>query len=139
MSIQIVLMLPPEDASVSLARHALSEALRLANVALDCAHEALVALSEACTRISQQVSREDNYEVLLNVGDQQLTMHVLNPGAGSFHRFRADLADLVPQDGHGLELISAFTDKASFDDDGSSLHLVKRLRFDPDAELPPAS
>ena len=56
MSIQIVMMLPPEAASVSMARHTLAEALRIAAVAPDCVHEAQVALSEACTNVFHHVA-----------------------------------------------------------------------------------
>ena len=51
MSIQIVMMVPPEAASVSLARHTLVETMRLARVAPDCIQEAEVAMSEACTKV----------------------------------------------------------------------------------------
>ena len=69
MSIQIVMMLPSEAASVSLARHTLAEGLRIAAVAPDCIHEAQVALSEACTNVFHHVTVGQNFEVLINIGD----------------------------------------------------------------------
>jgi hypothetical protein len=82
MSIQIVMMVPPEAASVSLARHTLTETLRIAGVALDCIQEAEVALSDACTKVWQHLAEGRGLEVLINVGDRELTMHVLESGNG---------------------------------------------------------
>jgi hypothetical protein len=56
MSIQIVMMLPPEAASVSLARHTLAGALRVADVTAECSDEAQVALSEACTNVFEHAA-----------------------------------------------------------------------------------
>ena len=61
MSIQIVMMLPPRAASVSLARHALGEALSIPGVSPDCIHEAQLALSEACSNILRHRGSEKRY------------------------------------------------------------------------------
>jgi serine/threonine-protein kinase RsbW len=80
MSIQIVLMLPPEAASVSMARRTLAEAMRLSAVTPDCIHEAQVALSEACTNVVHHIAEGQNFEVLINIGDLELTIHILDSG-----------------------------------------------------------
>lgn len=131
MSIQIVMMLPPQPASVSLARHTLAEALRTAAVAPDCVHEAQVALSEACTNVFHHVSADQNFEVLINIGDQELTMHILDSGPG-FPRSNqlAAWPDIEAENGRGMALMTAFTDDASFESEhgGGSVRLKKRLR-----------
>jgi serine/threonine-protein kinase RsbW len=131
MSIQIVMMLPPEPASVSLARHTLAEALRAAAVAPDCVHEAQVALSEACTNVFHHVAADQNFEVLINIGDHELTMHILDSGPG-FPRSNqlAAWPDNDAENGRGMALMTAFTDDASFESDhgGGSVRLKKRLR-----------
>ena len=141
MSIQIVLMLPPQAASVSLARHTLAEALRIAAVAPDCVHEAQVALSEACTNVFHHVEAGQNFEVLLSIGDVELTMHVLDSGPGfpRGHRL-VDWPDIGAESGRGLALMKAFTDHASFesDDGGGSVRLKKRLSWNAEAALPVA-
>lgn len=138
MSIQIVMMLPSDAASVSLARHTLAEALRLAAVAPDCVHEAQVALSEACTNVFHHVAPGQNFEVLINIGDLELTMHILDSGPGfpRSHRL-AGWPEDTAETGRGLALMTAFTDHASFESDGGgSVRLKKRLRWNAEAVLP---
>ena len=131
MSIQIVMMLPPEAASVSMARHTLAEALRIAAVSPDCVHEAQVALSEACTNVFHHVAADQNFEVLINIGDRELTMHILDSGPG-FPRAQqlATWPEIVAENGRGMALMTAFTDAATFQNDngGGSVRLKKRLR-----------
>jgi serine/threonine-protein kinase RsbW len=138
MSIQIVMMLPPVAASVSLARHTLSEALRIADVTPDCVHEAQVAISEACTNVFDHVSDGQDFEVLINIGDLELTMHILDSGPGfpRGHRL-ADWPDITAESGRGLALMIAYTDDASFEsqDGGGSVRLKKTLRRNAEALL----
>lgn len=132
MSIQIVMMLPPNAASVSMARHTLAEALRVAHVAPDCIDEAQVALSEACSNVFHHVGEDDNFEVLINIGDVELTMHILDSGPGiPGTRRLSNWPDHSAENGRGLALMTAFTDHASFDTDhgGGSVRLKKRLRW----------
>jgi serine/threonine-protein kinase RsbW len=139
MSIQIVMMLPPEAASVSLARHSLAEALRIADVTPDCVHEAQVALSEACTNVFHHVAAGQSFEVLVNIGDLELTMHILDSGPGfpRGHRL-VDWPDAESENGRGMALMTAFTDDATFEseDGGGSVRLKKRLRWNAEAALP---
>ena len=138
MSIQIVMMLPPEPASVSLARHTLAEALRIADITPDCVHEAQVALSEACTNVFHHVAAGQNFEVLINIGDLELTMHILDSGPG-FPRGHhlANWPEANAENGRGLALMTAFTDHASFESEngGGSVRLKKRLRWNAEAAL----
>lgn len=139
MSIQIVMMLPSEAASVSLARHALAEALRIAAVAPDCVHEAQVALSEACTNVFHHVTAGQNFEVLINIGDTELTVHIIDTDAGlSSDRLLAKWPDIHVERDHGLALMTAFADHASFESaDGSgAVRLKKRLRWSPETAVP---
>jgi serine/threonine-protein kinase RsbW len=141
MSIQIVMMLPPEAASVSMARHTLAEALRISAVAPDCVHEAQVALSEACTNVFHHVAAGQNFEVLINVGDLELTMHILDsgPGVPRGHHL-ASWPEDTAENGRGIALMTAFTDHASFESEsgGGSVRLKKTLRRPATAALPPA-
>jgi serine/threonine-protein kinase RsbW len=142
MDIRMALVLPPVAASVSLARHSLAEALRIAAVAPDCVYEAQVALSEACTNVFHHVPSGRNFEVLINVGDQELTMDILDAGPG-FPRGHdlADWPEAIAENGRGIALMKAFTDHAVFEsaDGGGSVRLRKRLRRTADAILPVSS
>jgi serine/threonine-protein kinase RsbW len=131
MSIQIVLMLPPTAASVSLARHTLVEALELADVTAACMHESEVALSEACTNAFHYAARDQNFEVVIGIGDQELILHILDAGPGpatNGHHW-VDWPDDTAVNGRGMALMDAFMDFADFDfhGRGGSVRLKKRL------------
>ena len=139
MSIQIVMMLPPKAASVSLARHTMAEAMRIPGVAPDCSHEAQVALSEACSNFLRRVGADQNFEVLINIGDLELTVHILDAEAPG-KRLLEKWPDIAVDREHGLALMTAFADHASFESEagGGSVRLKKRLRWSSDTALPPS-
>lgn len=83
MSVQIVMMLPPEAGSLSSASPAPAEAMRIAATALDCVHESQAALSDACTNVFYHSAAGQDFEVLINLGDLDVTMHILDSGLGS--------------------------------------------------------
>ena len=139
MSIQIVMMLPPRAASVSLARHALGEALSIPGVSPECIHEAQLALSEACNNILRHLTTGQNFEVLINIGAIELTVHVLDGEAQSpGDRKLANWPDTDVEHDGGLSLMTAFADHASFEsEDGSgAVRLKKRLRWSPETVVP---
>ena len=142
MSFQIVMMLPPEAASVSIARHTLAEALRIADVTPDCAYEAQVALSEACTNVFHHVTAGETFEVLMNIADTELTLHILDSGPGfpiNGHHL-ANWPEASAENGRGMALMTAFTEVASFESQngGGSVRLKKRLLRNAEATLSPA-
>ncbi len=142
MSIQIVMMLPPRAGSVSLARHTLAEALRIPGVASDCIHEAQVALSEACSNILRHVGGDESFEVLINIGDVELTVHILDTTAGIPHaRQLANWPNVHAEADGSLALMTEFTDHASFESEGGrgSVRLKKRLRWDDSGAPVPTS
>jgi anti-sigma regulatory factor (Ser/Thr protein kinase) len=132
MSIQIVMMVPPEAASVSLARHTLTETMRIARVAPDCIQEAEVALSEACTKVWHDLADGKGLEILINVGDLELTMHVLESGNGyGGHDHGTFVAEVSGENSRGMLLMNEFADRASFHSNGGggSIRLTKQLRW----------
>jgi serine/threonine-protein kinase RsbW len=136
-SIQIVMMLPPRAASVSLARHTLAEALGVPGVAPECIHEAQVALSEACNNILRHVEAGASFEVLINVGDAELTVHILETNAGISHaRQLANWPDVHAEGDGSMTLMTEFADQASFESEGGrgSVRLKKRLRWNDSEE-----
>jgi serine/threonine-protein kinase RsbW len=140
-SIQIVMMLPPRAASVSLARHSLGEALSIPGVAPDCIHEAQVALSEACSNFLRHVRPDHSFEVLINIGDVELTVHILESDAGRpGQRKLANWPDTQVERDHGLALLTEFADHTSFESEGGrgSVRLKKSLRWNSESALPPS-
>lgn len=131
MTIQIVMKLPAASASVSLARHTLARALRLAAVGPDCIEEAQVALAEACNNVFDHVAAGQDFEVLINVSDLELSMHILDSGPGTLRGHGlAQWPDVAAERGRGLALMTAFSDEARFEseDGGGSVRLRKDLR-----------
>ena len=132
MSIQIVMMLPPRAASVSFARHAMAEALTIPGVAPDCIHEAQVALSEACNNILRHVEADASFEVLINIGEVELTVHILDTNVGIAHaRQLANWPDFHVEGDGGMALMTEYADQATFESEGGrgSVRLKKRLRW----------
>jgi serine/threonine-protein kinase RsbW len=138
--IQVVLTLPREAVSVPLARHTVAAALRSAGITQDCLAEVEVALSEACTNVFHHANAGASYEVAISIGDQQLTMEVVDSGAGIGWRPHepASMPNGMAEGGRGLALMTALTDHALFDSvtgEGGAVHLTKRLRWTEDAPL----
>lgn len=134
MRIQVVMTLPREAHSVPVARRTVASALTSAGVTRECVGEVEVALSEACTNVFHHAGPGGSYEVLINIGDQQMTMDVLDSGAGfgDLPAEPARMAETTDEGGRGIALMRALTDQAVFDSvtgGGGSVHLVKRLRW----------
>jgi len=137
-SIQIVMMLPARAASVSLARHTLAEALRVPGVASDCIDEAQVALSEACNNILRHGTADQSFEVLINIGRHELTVHILETNTGIPHaRQLANWPDVDVESDGGMTLMTEFADHASFESEGGkgSVRLKKLLRWDSEEKV----
>jgi serine/threonine-protein kinase RsbW len=132
--IQVVMTLPREARSVPVVRHTVATALESAGVTDECVGEVELALSEACTNVYQHAGHGASYEVVISIGDQQLTMDVLDSGAG-FGDLGAEpppMAELDAEEGRGIALMRALSDRAVFDTitgRGGSVHLMKQLRW----------
>ena len=133
MRIQVFMTLPREARSVPIVRRAVASVLRTAGVTDECVGEVEVALSEACTNVCQHADGV-SYDVVIDVGAEQLTMDVLDSGAG-FVDLGAGSSSMAEPDadgGRGIALMRALTDRAVFDTvtgRGGSVHLVKKLRW----------
>jgi serine/threonine-protein kinase RsbW len=131
--INVVLTLPREAVSVPLARHTVSAALQSAGIDKDCLAEVEVALSEACTNVFHHAGAGESYEVAISIGEEALTMEVVDSGGGfGWRTTDSTMPHEMSEGGRGLALMSAFTDHALFDTvsgDGGSVHLTKRLRW----------
>jgi len=124
---------------VPLTRRTVAAALTAAGVEPDCLAEVEVALSEACTNVLNHAGKGDAYEVAINISDQHLSMDVIDFGSG-FGPLPdgSPMPDPTAESGRGLALMRALTDRAVFDSvsgDGGAVHLMKRLRWSPDAPL----
>jgi serine/threonine-protein kinase RsbW len=136
MRIVVVLALPRDAASVPLVRHTAKEALVRAGVTNECAEEVEVALSEACTNAYRHAQSGDTFEVVLNVGDEDLTVDVMDDGTGVRPVAPAVMPSPSADGGRGVSLMAAFSDQVVFDSvtgSGGWVRLRKRLRWVDDA------
>ncbi len=141
MRIQVVLTLPREAVSVPLARHIVSAALDRAGIDGECLAEVEIALTEACTNVFQHAEEGgDTYDVVINVGEEYLTVDVVDSGPGFDHASVTDTAlpDDHAESGRGIAMMQFFADRTVFDSvdgGGGAVHLSKRLRWAEDAPL----
>ena len=137
--IQVVMNLPSEARSVPVVRCTVATALRTAGVTDECVGEVEVALSEACSNVHRHAGDGASYEVVINIGDEQLTMDVLDSGAGfgNLHAEPSTMAGADAEAGRGIALMRALSDRAVFDTvtgGGGSVHLMKHLRWSDGAD-----
>jgi serine/threonine-protein kinase RsbW len=126
--------LPREARSVPVVRRAVGTVLRTAGVTDECVGEVEVALSEACTNAYRHAGSGVSYEVVIDVGDELLTMDVLDsgPGFGLLGAGSSTMAEADADGGRGIALMRALSDRAVFDTvtgGGGSVHLMKILRW----------
>jgi serine/threonine-protein kinase RsbW len=134
--IKVAMTLPRAAVSVPLARRTVRAALRSVRVAPECVQESELAVSEACTNVYRHAGVGDHYEVVIRIADDELTIDILDSGAGiTDGHLSPTMPDGTAENGRGLFLMTALTDRAVFDADhgsGGSVHLMKRLRWDAD-------
>jgi serine/threonine-protein kinase RsbW len=139
MQFQVVLRLPRAAVSVSLARHVVSTALKRAGVTLDCLADVELAVSEACTNAYLHSSAQGGYEVVVAIGDELMTIDVIDSGGGfGDAATTGTMSDVSAESGRGLALMAAYSDSAAFEsviDGGGTVHLSKRLCWLEDAPL----
>ena len=136
MRIVVVLALPRDAASVPLVRHTARAALVRAGVTSECAEEVEVALSEACTNAYRHAQSGETFEVVLSVGDDDLTVDVMDDGTGVQAAIPVMMPNPAADSGRGVSLMAAFSDQVVFDSvtgDGGWVRLRKRLRWAEDA------
>jgi serine/threonine-protein kinase RsbW len=105
-------------------------------VTTECADEVELALSEACTNAFRHAGSGDTFEVVLSVGDDDLTVDVMDEGAGVRPAVPVMMANPSADGGRGVSLMAAFSDQVVFDSvtgHGGWVRLRKRLRWADDA------
>ena len=134
MRVEVAMTLPREARSVPIVRRTVATALSSAGVTDECVAEVEVALSEACTNVYHHAGSGASYEVVIVIGDERVTMDVLDSGGGfdDVDSESATMADLDAEGGRGIALMRALSDQAVFDTvsgKGGSVHLMKVLRW----------
>lgn len=139
MRLDIAICLPQEAETVALIRTAVTNVLLLFGVADDCVEEIRLAVSEACSNVTEHATSDDEYEVRVEVDEERAEISVKNSGDG----FDAEaLSGLMPDPdsarGRGVAIMRAVVDHVEFKSEpasGTIVHLVKTLRVRDDGPL----
>ena len=130
MRIILALSLPRDERTIPVSRHIAVNAMVEVGVIEDCVQDIAVALTEACTN----VLKHDEFEVSLEVDDDQCVIRVVDTGRGfDSDAVGAGHADTSAEQGRGVELMRAFVDSVkliSKPEAGTIVHLEKALDFE---------
>ena len=115
MEITLGLTLPRDELTVPVARHIVRTALDRVGVEDACAHDVVVALSEACTNVLLHAGPGDEYDVRVNVEDERCRIRILDVGRG-FDPVRPGQSGAQPEaeQGRGMALMHALVDRVRF-------------------------
>jgi len=134
MQLVLSICLPRDRTGIPVTRHIIRDALREVGVADDCAHDIVVAQSEACTNVIDHSGPGDQYEVRVEISDERCVISVVDTGDGFDAVNLAGDLDLDSERGRGIHLMKALVDHVHFEsrpDSGTAVYLEKNLRFRP--------
>ena len=127
MQIGLTVLLPVDADSVpfirGLCRQAL-EHLRIDRIVID---EITLALNEACANVVQHAGPHDDYEVRVDIDDENCLIQVTDQGEGFDPALLIEQAPAVLERGSGLRLMRALVDTLRFERDPDGRH---RVTFD---------
>ena len=132
MVISFTLSLPRDEASVPVVRHICRDALDALGVTSTCTSDIELAVTEACTNVLKHArSRQDEYDVTVEVNEVNCAISVVDSGEGFDHtRAGHEAPHESSEDGRGIHLMKALVDSVSFvskEQDGTVVHLEKTL------------
>ena len=141
MKIILALCLPRDEQTIPVSRHIATKAMAEIGVAKEYIDDIAVALTEACTNVLKHSGPGDEYEVTLEVDDQQCTIRVVDTGRG-FDSAALGLAhaDSSAEQGRGIELMRALVDQVRFisrPEAGTVVHLEKSIAYNRDSLVAP--
>lgn len=139
MLLDVAVCLPKEAATVGLVRTVVRNGLHAFGVMPECIDDICLALSEACTNVIEHALLDDEYEVRLQIDEQECVISVRN----TLNTFDASaLRDVMPTPlssrGRGVAIMRAVMDQAAFEPEpaaGMIVKLVKTLTVEPDGPL----
>jgi serine/threonine-protein kinase RsbW len=132
--------LPRDELSVPVIRHLVADALKQVGVIDEISDDIQLALTEACTNVLDHSGPGDAYEVTVTITPERCELRIIDVGHGFDHSSvglaAPDDAELTAEQGRGLGLMRALVDHIellSEPEEGTLVHLVKELVFDPSA------
>jgi serine/threonine-protein kinase RsbW len=130
----LALALPRDEQTIPVSRHIAVNAMSEVGVNEDCTQDIAIALTEACTNVLKHSGPGDEFEVSLEVDDDQCVIRVVDTGHGfDSESLGFSHADTGAEQGRGIELMRALVDSVKFiskPEAGTIVHLEKTLEFD---------
>ena len=134
MQIILALSLPRDEQTIPVSRHIAVKAMTEIGVIEDCIQDIAVALTEACTNVLKHSGPGDEFEVSLEVDDDQCIIRVVDTGRGfDSQSLGFSHADTAAEQGRGIELMRALVDSVKFiskHEAGTIVHLEKTLEYE---------
>ena len=139
MLLDVAIRLPKEAETVPLTRGVVMKALGSFGVTGDCVDDICLALSEACANVVDHAGADDEYEVRVQVDDDECVIRVRNTTEG-FDAAGLDGTMPSPSSarGRGVAIMQAVMDQVAFISEpeaGTLVHLTKALSVDADGPL----
>lgn len=139
MLLSLAIFLPRDEASITVSRHIIRDALSALGVEDDCVQDVILAQTEACTNVVQHSGPGDEYEMRVEIYADHCMLSVIDKGHGFDLAAMVDQTDLGAVRGRGIQLMRALVDDIHFVSDateGTAVRLEKSLVFRDDAVLP---
>jgi serine/threonine-protein kinase RsbW len=136
--VNLTLCLPRDTQTVPLVRHLIGTALQEFGVTRDTTGDIELAVTEACANVVDHSHVEDEYEVRVALNQHRCEIRVIDAGHGFDFSSLGDESDPTDERGRGVQLMRALVDAIHFEskpEDGTIVHLVKELDFEPGAPL----
>lgn len=134
MQIILALSLPRDEQTIPVSRHIATNAMAEIGVAEEHIDDIAVALTEACTNVLKHSGPGDEFEVSLEVDDDDCIIRVVDTGRGfDSTSLGFNHADSSAEQGRGIELMRALVDSVKFiskPEAGTVVHLEKTLQYD---------
>jgi serine/threonine-protein kinase RsbW len=139
MEFALTLSLPRDALTVPVSRHVCRSALAELGAAEDVVSDIEIALTEACTNVLKHSGPGDEYEVTVDVTPDACVIRVVDSGRGFDSKaVSQEPSDVAAERGRGIELMTALVDHVQFvsrDDDGTIVHLEKKMHFGDSAPI----
>jgi serine/threonine-protein kinase RsbW len=133
----LALSLPRDEQTIPVSRHIAVSAMAEIGVVEDCMQDIAVALTEACTNVLKHSGPGDEFDVSLEVDEDQCYIRVVDTGHGfDSQSVGFTHADTSAEQGRGIEIMRALVDSVKFiskPEAGTVVHLEKTLEFDDDS------
>ena len=134
MQIILALSLPRDEQTIPVSRHIAVNAMAEIGVAEDDIQDIAVALTEACTNVLKHSGPGDEFEVSLEVDEDQCVIRVVDTGHGfDSETLGFSHADTSAEQGRGIQLMRALVDSVKFiskPEAGTIVHLEKTLELE---------